>query len=286
MLATSLVRAKYRNRKFNADRPRKFRRAAKSAIDFVVAGPKLLEAELQRRVIQRPARRTVPADGRVLPDRFRDLAGLRHHGVVVRFPDIVHALEQLLESGPPIPRVRRKIRAAVKWLEVGREPHAHRPAARARRGLHRGHVDPVDIRALFAVDLDADEILVHHRRHVVVLERLAFHHVAPMAGRVADGQEDRLVLLARLGERLLAPRIPVHGIVRVLQQIRTRLVDETVRFAGLGGASHDPATYHSRDAADEPVPLEMSSHLVFSIHAHQEIALSENRRRRRAHLHW
>ena len=44
-----------------------------------------------------------------------------------------------------------------------------------------------------------------------VLERLALHHVAPVAGGVADRDEDRLVLAARSRERLLAPRIPVDG---------------------------------------------------------------------------
>ena len=34
----------------------------------------------------------------------------------------------------------------------------------------------------------------------------------------------------RLFERLFAPRIPVHRIVRVLQQVRTLLVDQTIRM--------------------------------------------------------
>ena len=36
------------------------------------------------------------------------------------------------------------------------------------------------------------------------------------------------VFARRLFESLFAPRIPIHGIVRVLQQIRTLLVRETV----------------------------------------------------------
>ena len=61
----------------------------------------------------------------------------------------------------------------------------------------RVHVDRVDVRALLAVDLDADEALVHQRRDLRVLEGLALHHVAPVAGRVADRDEQRAVLLAR-----------------------------------------------------------------------------------------
>ena len=33
---------------------------------------------------------------------------------------------------------------------------------------------------------------------------------------------------AAFSKRLIAPRIPIHGIVRVLQQVRTFLVSETV----------------------------------------------------------
>ena len=56
--------------------------------------------------------------------------------------------------------------------------------------------------------------------HVFVFKRFAFHHVAPMAGRVADAQENRLVLLARPGKGGRAPGIPVHRIVRVLEEVR------------------------------------------------------------------
>ena len=62
----------------------------------------------------------------------------------------------------------------------------------------------------------------------LVLERLAFHHVAPVAGRIADAQEDRLVFRARFCKRLVAPREPVHGIVRVLEQIRRFLARQAV----------------------------------------------------------
>src|SRR5258708_7927099 len=49
-----------------------------------------------------------------------------------------------------------------------------------------------------------------------------------MAGRIADRQENGLVLAARLPERFVAPRVPVHGIGRVLQQVRTALARQTV----------------------------------------------------------
>ena len=47
--------------------------------------------------------------------------------------------------------------------------------------------------------LIAHELLVHQRRDLGILEGLALHHVAPVAGRVADRDEQRPVLVARPG---------------------------------------------------------------------------------------
>jgi hypothetical protein len=49
-----------------------------------------------------------------------------------------------------------------------------------------------------------------------------------MAGRVADAQKDRLVLRARPGKGLVAPGEPVHGIVRVLEQVGRFLARQAV----------------------------------------------------------
>ena len=113
---------------------------------------------------------------------------------------------------------------------VRRQEDGHRPAAAAGQRDDRVHVDRVEVRALLAVDLDVDEVLVHQRRRLRVLERLALHHVAPVAGRVADREQDRLVLLARARERLLAPRIPVDRVVRVLEEVGAGLLREAVHL--------------------------------------------------------
>ena len=59
------------------------------------------------------------------------------------------------------------------------------------------HVDRVDVRPLLAVDLDRDEVGVELRGGRRVLERLVRHHVAPVAGRVADREQHRHVAPAR-----------------------------------------------------------------------------------------
>src|SRR6266545_4531252 len=70
---------------------------------------------------------------------------------------------------------------------------------------------------------------VEHIRDGPALEALVLHHVAPVARRIADRQEDRLVLAARPLERFRAPRIPVNGIVSVLEEIRAVLGGESIR---------------------------------------------------------
>ncbi len=49
-----------------------------------------------------------------------------------------------------------------------------------------------------------------------------------MARRVADREEDGLVLAPRLLEGLVAPWIPVHGVMRMELQVRALLADQTI----------------------------------------------------------
>ena len=143
-----------------------------------------------------------------------------------------HRLEDARKRRHAVPIDGREVGAAMEGTPVGRQEDGERPAAAADHELHRPHVDVVDVRAFLTIDLDVDEPLVHERRGVRVLERLAFHDVAPVTGRVSDREEDRLGLRAGAGERLVAPGIPVDGIVRVLQEVWAGLVGEPV------GAGH------------------------------------------------
>ena len=69
-----------------------------------------------------------------------------------------------------MPVLRWEVGAAEEWLEGRGEEDAHRPAATAGQRLHRRHVDVVEVRALFAIDLDRHEIPVELRRKGRVLE--------------------------------------------------------------------------------------------------------------------
>ncbi len=141
--------------------------------------------------------------------------------------------EHLPERRHPVPRLRRVVRAAEERLAVGGEEHGHRPAAVTAERDDRIHVDGVDVRALLPVDLDAHVELVHDRRRLGVLERLALHHVAPVARAVADRQQNRLVLGAGSGEGLVAPRVPVDRVRGVLEEVRARFLGEAVHDSAI-----------------------------------------------------
>ena len=124
-----------------------------------------------------------------------------------------------------------KVRAAVERLALWRQEHAHRPTAAAGHVLHGSHIDGVEVGPLLAIDLDGHEICVQEARRALVLERLALHHMAPVARRIADRQEDRLVLSVRPRQSLRAPWVPVDRVVRVLEQVGAGLAGESVRMA-------------------------------------------------------
>jgi hypothetical protein len=150
------------------------------------------------------------------PGQFLGL--LFHLGTPIG-PDVIQSVEHGGEGWTTVVVGRREVRPAVEGAAVGGEEDAHGPAAGAGDGLDSLHVDGVDVGPLLAVDLDADEAVVEAGCHYRILEGLVGHDVAPVAGRVADRQEDRLVLGRRSRERLFAPRIPVDRIVGVLAQI-------------------------------------------------------------------
>ena len=144
-------------------------------------------------------------------------------------PGLLDLRQDLQEARPPVTVIRREVSSPEERFQLRREEHVQGPATLAASGLDKGHVDLVHVRPLLAVHLDADEVGVQEAGDLGALEGFAFHDVAPMAGRVTDAQEDRPVLLARAGERFLAPGIPVHRVILVLEQIGRFLARQAVR---------------------------------------------------------
>jgi len=180
--------------------------------------------------VQRLRRDPLPwLRGRHGAERAGQRLGILQHRLVALAIGARHRLQPLAERGHAPARLRREIGAAPERLAGGGEEHGQRPAALLAHGLQRRHVDVIDVRPLLAVDLDVDEQAVHLRRRRRVLEGFMRHHVAPVAGGVADREQDRTVERHRLGQRRRAPRPPVDGIGGVLQKIRRFLPPEQVR---------------------------------------------------------
>ncbi len=209
-------------------RPRKLGRAAESAQLRIERAPEHGEAAVEdARIDASAARAPVPPPTLLATAPPRRAPIRRSFRGRSATPSAI-CVSTDAKPGLPVAIFRREIRAAEKRLQLRREPYRHRPSAAAGRRLDECHVDAVDIRPLLAIHLDGDEIAIQQFGDLLVLERFALHHVAPMASRIADGKKDRLVLRPRLFERLRPPREPIHRIVRVLQQIRTLFVSETI----------------------------------------------------------
>ena len=154
-----------------------------------------------------------------------------------------HAGENLAERRHAVARRVGKVRAGEEGgVVVGGQHHRQRPAAGASgEELVGGLVDLVDVGTFLAIDLDTDVQLVHQPRRFLVLERFMRHDVAPVAGGIANRQQDRLVFAAGPVKRFRPPRLPVDGIVRVLQEVGTGFVREGVDV-GVGRAGHGSVT--------------------------------------------
>jgi len=186
-------------------------------------------------------------------DLFGDLPGLVFQVVpffVIDRHDLTDQLHEMIlgEIGPP-----------VKGLEVGRQEYGHGPAAAAGHHLHRFHVDAIQVGPFLAIDLDADEVLVHELGHVDMFEDLVLHHMAPVARRIPDRKENGLVFGARPGQGFFAPGVPIQGIVGVLLQVDRGFIDQVVavahdflRSAGAGrGAVAAVGIVHGASRQDE-----------------------------------
>ena len=214
---------------------RELRRAAPAAERRLERRARRTRSPSEELVRQRLERR---AQRRRLTDRLDELSGRARHVVAPLAPGLGDRLEHLPEARQPVPRFRRVVGAAVERLAGRRQEDGHRPPAVAGHRDDRLHVDRVEVGTLFAIDLHAHVVLVHHGRGGRVLERLVLHHVAPVARRVADREEDRPVLLARPGQCLVAPRVPVDRVGCVLQEVRACLAGESVHATELATRPH------------------------------------------------
>ncbi len=175
-----------------------------------------------------------------LAEHLDQRVALPAHVVAVLAVILRDAFQQVLERRHAVLGCRREIRAAEERpLVIGREKHGERPATPAlRQHLVRRLVDAVEVGTLLAVHLHVHEQLVHEGGRGLVLERLVGHDVAPVAGRITDREQDRLALGACLLESLGSPRIPVHRVAGVLEEVGACLAREAVATRAVGVRMH------------------------------------------------
>jgi len=151
-------------------------------------------------------------------------------------PRLLYARYELSHPSSPEPRLLWDVRGREERSGVRRHYDAEGPPSLPRHCLTDFHIDVVDIRPLLAVDLDVHERVVHHSRDLGVLERLMGHNVAPVARRVPDRQKQGLVFVPCLVERFGPPRIPINGIISVLEQIQVLLGGQRISRFPIPGA--------------------------------------------------
>ena len=213
----------------------KFRRAAEAAMGVVHAAEQEI-GDLQEGLARDRAAGLVDAEAG--ERRFQGF-GVGADLVALVAVDRRDAVEHPGKAGPAPAVLRREIGAAPEGLALRRQEHGERPAALLAEQRQGVLVDLVDVRPLLPVDLDVDEIAVHCRSDAAVLEALVGHDVAPVAGRIADGQQDRLARPRRRRKGRVGPGLPVHRIVLVLQQVGAGLGAEGVGGGGVGRCHGD-----------------------------------------------
>ncbi len=206
---------------------RKFRRAAKPAMFRIEHAAKSVKGSLQNFFTRRGGTARV-RHFCIFAELLKHLNAGLFHALPILPPGASQILENRSKSRTAIAIVRREIGAAKEWPPFRREKYRHRPSASAGRSLHEKHIDSIDVRPLLAVHFHRDEIFIQNLGDFLIFERLALHDVAPVAGGVSDGKKDGFVFARRFGEGLVAPRVPIHGIVRVLQKIGALFLSETI----------------------------------------------------------
>ena len=146
----------------------------------------------------------------------------------VPLPLLVNSRQKLLEAHHAAQAAFGEVSPSEKGPLLRRQENAGRPPAVSGERLTDRHIDAVQVGPLLPVHFNRDKPAVQQCCGLGVLEALMGHDVAPVAGAIADTEEDGLVLLTGPEERLLTPGIPVHRILRVLEEVGAGFVLQMV----------------------------------------------------------
>src|SRR5262249_653397 len=113
-----------------------------------------------------------------------------------------------------------------------------------REYLHGRHVDLIEIRPLFPIDFDTDEVVVENSGDLRIFEALVLHHVTPVTGRVADAEKDRPIQLLGPRQCLRSPWIPGNRVIGMLLQVWAGFMQQRVGLLGcLAHGGFSPGAY-------------------------------------------
>src|SRR3954454_8191184 len=132
--------------------------------------------------------------------------------MTVVLPRMSELLEDRAEAGTPISRIRREVGASKKRFQLRSEPDRHRPSAAPCGCLNEEHVDPINVGPFLTIHFDGHIITIQYLSNALVLKGFVCHDMTPVASRIANRQENRLIFVARLIESRFPPRQPSHGI--------------------------------------------------------------------------
>src|SRR5258706_6639148 len=179
------------------------------------------------------------APGKRLRLRDRGLHHLRllHHVGMFSLVGGGDAEQHALETRTSVAVGRRKIRATVKRLAIGSKKSRERPSTLSADSTHRSLVPAVNVRTLVAIHLHRNEMFIHKSSNVRVVIRLAVHHMATVAAHRANIEQHRLVLALRGSKCLLAPLMPLDGLVHGRAQVSGGSAGESVEAGSAGHAS-------------------------------------------------
>ena len=149
------------------------------------------------------------------------------------------------EAGAATPRFEREIGAAPDRLGRRRQNHVERPARWQVQGCHGGLEVIINGGQLFAVNQDREEIFIDARRHGCVGKTFAPHHVAPMTGKVADGQKYGLFLAPCFAQVFFVPGAPLDRVLGMKLEIGTGFEFQKIELLRPAGRRHQNHDYNN-----------------------------------------
>src|SRR5688572_9748153 len=159
---------------------------------------------------------------------IRQVLGLRINFMTFFLKGLHNPGQGFLPGRPVESSFWREISTAIKWFSLRGKKNIQWPSAAAGHGLYRIHINMIEVRPLFPVYFNIDEMLIHDRSRGLVFKTFPLHNMAPMASRIANTYQDGFIIFFRFVQCLISPGIPVNRIMGMLQQVRTGLMNKMI----------------------------------------------------------